>query len=506
MTPSPGSPYRRALDEASFRQLVENAPDAIVVSRDGVVLYANAAAARLLGHDDVSGLVGKPMTFLDRQAVEVMRRRIAQMAETGERLIPREYTARRVDGREITAEIASTILDLEGRPAVLAYVRDVTDRARLRAQLAHADRLASLGLMAAGVAHEINNPLSSMSLATELLSRQVGPDHGPLVAEVRAGLDRVAAIVRDLRFFGRDEEEAPGPMDLRAAIDAAERLVQHEIRHRGSLAKELDELPPVLGVPRRIEQVFVNLLLNAAYALGDEGDGRIVLRSHATTDHVMVTVEDDGRGIPSDMLDLIFEPFFTTRAGSGGTGLGLSICRDIVVRSGGDLVAKSAVGEGTTMEVTLARYKGDGARREVPAPPPLPAELRPGGTRRRVLVVDDEPVIVRMLSRSLASHADVTGESDPARALALILQDGARLDVIVCDVMMPGMTGIDLHERVARERPDLAGRFLFMTGGTYTARTRDYLARVPNPCLGKPFDLAQVLAAIEQVAGGAGTA
>ncbi len=218
------------VEESGFRALVENAPDAIVVSRDGIIIYANDAAARLLGHDDVSELVGKPMTFLDRRSVEVMRRRIEQMAATGERLVPREYPARKRDGTEIMAEIASTIIDLEGKPAVLAYARDVTERTRLRAQLAHADRLAALGTMAAGVAHEINNPLAFMALATEALERRVGPEHAALAGELRTGVDRVAAIVRDLRFFGRDADEPSGPMDLAAAVDAAERLVCHEVR------------------------------------------------------------------------------------------------------------------------------------------------------------------------------------------------------------------------------------------------------------------------------------
>src|SRR5580692_11456579 len=209
--------------EDAFRALVESAPDAIVVSRSGIILYANAAAARLLGHDDVSELIGKPMTFLDRRSVEVMQRRIEQMAASGERLIPREYPARRRDGSEIMAEIASTIIEFDGAPAVLAYARDVTDRKRLRAQLAEADRLASLGMMAAGVAHEINNPLAVVGLAADALARRVGQDEAALVSQVRAGVDRIAAIVHDLRFFGRAEEDAPGPVDLAGALESAER-------------------------------------------------------------------------------------------------------------------------------------------------------------------------------------------------------------------------------------------------------------------------------------------
>ena len=477
--------------EPAFRALVENAPDAIVISRDGIVLYANAAAAELLGHASAADLVGKPMTFLDRRSVEVMRRRIQQMAGTGERLVPREYAAKRADGTEITAEIASTLIEYEGAPAVLAYARDVTERVRLRAQLAHADRLAALGMMAAGIAHEINNPLTFISLAGEMLSRRVGDTDAALVAEMRDGVERIAAIVRDLRVFGRYEDEPAGPVNVAAAIDAAERLVSHELRPRARLVKEIGALPPALGVARRVEQVLVNLFLNAAFALEDKPDGRVVVSARATPTHVIVTVTDDGPGIPEDALERVFEPFFTTRASKGGTGLGLSICRDIVVRAGGSLVARSQVGRGTTMEMTLLRASPDSARPEPPPPSP-PVSSR----SRRVLVVDDEPLIVASLKKALGRHMTVDGETSSERALARLL-DGEELDAVVCDVMMPGLTGAELHERVARARPDLAARFVFVTGGTYTARERDYLARLPNACIAKPFAVPDLVRAIE---------
>jgi PAS domain S-box-containing protein len=488
--------------EDAFRALVEKAPDAIVVSRNGVVLYANPAAARLLGHDDVSGLVGKPMTFLDRRAAEVMQRRIQQMAATGEMLVPREYPARRKDGTEITAEIASTIIEFEGSPAILAYARDVTERTRLRAQLAHADRLAALGTMAAGVAHEINNPLSFIGLAADMLAARVGPEEAPLVAQVRSGVDRMAAIMRDLRFFGRDDDGVPGPIDLATAIDAAERLVLHEIRPRGAIVKDYGELPPVIGVARHIEQVFVNLFLNAAHALDDKLDGgHIFVRARVAPDRVTVRVEDDGCGIPPETLGHIFEPFFTRRAEGGGTGLGLSICRDIVTRAGGDLVATSTVGEGTTMALTLMRAATEKEEAAALSPPRLPAEMRPRDVPLRVLVIDDEPLIARSVTSMLRSRASVVSETVPERALELVLCDGD-LDAIVCDVMMPGLTGIDLHERVAREHPERARRFVFVTGGVYTARARDYLERIPNQRLAKPFKMADLVEAIERVVRG----
>jgi PAS domain S-box-containing protein len=484
------------VDAAWFQVLVENAPDAIVVSREGIVLYANAAAAKLLGHDDVSTLVGRPMTFLDRQQVEVMRRRIAQMAQTGDRLIPREYPAKRRDGTEITAEIASTVIDWEGSPAILAYARDVTDRTRLRAQLAHSDRLASLGTMAAGVAHEINNPLTFMGLATEALARRVKSSELGLVKELSEGVDRITAIVRDLRFFGREDDEPTGPMDLAEAIGAAERLVHHEIRPRGTLTREYGELPMVVGIPRRIEQVFVNLFMNAVHALGDRVDGRITVRARVDDDAVVVTVHDDGGGISPEHLDAIFEPSFTTRSGTGGSGLGLSICRDIVVRAGGQLVAASAPGQGTTMTVTLRRATADAAPGVMP--PSLRPESRRAAPLRRVLIVDDEAATIRLLAETLDGVAEVITESSPARALDLIRSDGT-FHAIVCDVMMPGMSGVELHQVVAKERPEIARHFLFITGGTYTSAARDYLQQGTVPCLQKPFRRAQLIAAIDAV-------
>jgi CheY-like chemotaxis protein len=328
-----------------------------------------------------------------------------------------------------------------------------------------------------------------------------------LVAGLRAGIDRIAAIVRDLRSFGRGDDEPSGPLDLGAAIDAAERLVQQEIRPRGALFKEYGDLPPVVGVPRRIEQVFVNLLLNAVHAFGDRNDGKIVIRAAVAGDRVVVTVEDDGVGIVAENLEAIFEPFFTTRAATGGTGLGLSICRDIVLRAGGDLKATSVVGRGTTMAVTLLRAPSDGvapAAAPLPLAPP-PADLAERRPRHRVLVVDDEAAIVRLLSEALEPIAQVTCETTSRRALDLLLSE-AQFDVVLCDVMMPGLTGIDLHEQVARQRPELAAKFVFMSGGTYTARARDHLERVANPRLDKPFRVAQLIEVIERVAGDARTA
>jgi len=243
----------------AFRHLVESAPDGIVISRNGVVLYANPAAVALLGYENAAQLVGQSMgSFLDQVALTTMRSRLQKMAETGETLGAREYTAVRRDGTNVTVEITSIFIDFEGAPAVLGFARDVTERSRLRAQLAHADRLASLGMMAAGVAHEINNPLAFVMLAADMLEKDAailtgGERAGELVRNIRAGVKRIATIVRDLRTYGQYEDEPPRGVDLGMVFDSAVSITAHEVRSRARLRREYGVLPPVLGVPMAVE-------------------------------------------------------------------------------------------------------------------------------------------------------------------------------------------------------------------------------------------------------------
>jgi PAS domain S-box-containing protein len=490
--------------------LVEGAPDGIVISRDAKVLYANPAAVVLLGYTNASELVGLPMSsFLDQAALTTMRLRLQRMKETGETLSPREYPATRRDGTIITVEISSIFVEYDGAPAVLAFARDITERARLRAQLAHADRLAALGTMAAGVAHEINNPLAFVMLAADMLEREPrilegGDQLAELVRNIRTGIRRIAAIVRDLRTYGQYEDEPPGSVDLAATIESAVSITGHEVRSRARLRQEYGVLPPVLGVAMRLEQVLVNLLLNAAHSIAEgRKDGEIVISATPGEKEVVLEVTDNGTGIDPELLPSIFEPFVTTKPAGEGVGLGLSICRDIVVRWGGRIEATSTLGQGTALRVTLP------VAHEVPSVPVAsprrerswsepPSEradeptsrVRPVDTRRRILVVDDEPLTVAMATAALREAHDVVGVTDPAAGLERILDDQQLFDVIVCDLMMPGLTGMDIYECVKRERPGLEKRIIFLTGGPYTQRARAFLESVPNRRLMKPLSIA----------------
>jgi PAS domain S-box-containing protein len=488
--------------EASFRRLVEGAPDGVVISRDGIVLYANPSALRLLGYERSDEVIGKSMSlFLDGESLMTMRQRLQQMRETGQQPSPFEYGARRRDGERVTAEITSLFIEFDGAPAVLAFARDVTERVRMRAKLEQSDRLAALGLMAGGVAHEINNPLTFVTLAADQLERRVAAIDAPseitkLVQDVRVGVARIAAIARDLRAYARNDDEIPSAVDLAAALDAAERLAAHQLRSRARLRRELGSVPRVRAVPMRLEQVFVNLLVNAANAVHDgRDDGEIVVTGALRDGSVVVEIADNGAGIAPDLLPQIFEPFFTTRSSGAGTGLGLSICRDIVQRMGGTIAARSDLGRGTTIELLLpcaADPTVDAA---------APEHASAATSRRRILVIDDEPLIVATVKRVLGGVHDVVGVTDPQAGVDRVLADPT-FDVVLCDLMMPGLTGMDVFARVARERPGIEQRFIFVSGGAFTRQTREFLQKVPNARLMKPFTADELVSAIASAPSG----
>lgn len=387
-------------------------------------------------------------------------------------------------------------------PLLLSTIRQVllnADRERARAaQLAQADRLASLGMLAAGVAHEINNPLAYITanltfVADELavLERRL-PD-GTLrdvrdaIIDSRDGAERIRKIVRDLRCFSRQDQEEKRAIDVHPVLEVAINMSWNVIRHRGRLIKDYGVVPSINGDEARLAQLFINLLVNAAQAL-PEGAALHheirILTSLVDEQTVAIEVRDTGRGIPSADLGRIFEPFFTTKKPGEGTGLGLPIALEIVRSHGGRLEVESQVGKGTTFRVLLPVA----TVREHSSLHPRSAV---GVRRGRVLVVDDEELVCKALARGLASEHDVTTLTDPRQALEL-LQQGEKFDAIFCDLMMPAMTGIELYTKLRASAPDAAERIVFLTGGAFTPSARKFLEQVPNPRIEKPFDVQNI--------------
>jgi signal transduction histidine kinase/CheY-like chemotaxis protein len=379
----------------------------------------------------------------------------------------------------------------EGRPLrVVATVADITRERNLHAQRLFADRLASIGTLAAGVSHEINNPLSYLLANCEFLEQRMressSSDAEALMAarEAREGARRVAGIVRGLRVFSRAEAgSGRAAVDLRVPLQSALRMAEPQIRERARLSLDLDEVPSVRGTEHELAQVALNLLVNAAQAVppGRAGDNQIQVATRVARDgRVALEVRDSGVGIPPHHLPRIFDPFFTAKAVGQGSGLGLAICHGIVERLGGDITVESTPGRGTLFRVLFPAADAPSARGR-----PTPVPLAP--RRGRVLVVDDEPLVCRAVARTLGGEHEVVALTEPAEALAR-LDAGEHFDVFLCDLMMPGLTGMACYETLQARRPEVARQMVFLTGGAFTDDARSFLERVPNRRVEKPFD------------------
>jgi CheY-like chemotaxis protein len=309
--------------------------------------------------------------------------------------------------------------------------------------------------------------------------------------EAQDGARRVRAIVQDLKTFARVEEDIRLPVALNETIDRATNMAWNQIKYRARLVKDYGEIPMVFASEGRLAQVFLNLLVNAAQSLDDMGGTRtheVRVRTWAEGDHVFVEVRDTGRGIPPHHLEQVFDPFFSTKPKGEGSGLGLPICKNIVQSFGGDISVSSRVDKGTSFTVCLpvATEAGDLERRpEVSLTPDVPP------LRGRILIVDDETLVAHSLERMLRREHDVQVLDSGADALELLKEDPA-FDVVLCDIMMDGVTGMDLHASLSKSQPDLARRIVFITGGAFTPRARAFLRDVPNLHLEKPLDISNL--------------
>lgn len=484
-------------DEQRFRFLVENAPDGVVILVGGNIAYINPRAVELLGADPATVLGSSILAYLPPEDARLTMQRIGAMFQTGVDMPPNDYRVL-ADPKRIV-EIKSKLCEWDGRRAVIAYARDVTDRKLMQDKLVAADRFTALGRLAAGVAHEINNPLTYAQASLELIGRRLRElkitELDDMLSDAHHGIDRIAAVTKDLRTFARPDSTPASAVDLSSAIEQALRMVDNELRHRARLVRRYaGGVPRVLGTATRLEQVFVNLLLNAVQSLANPETDQIVVATRVEGDRVVVEVTDSGTGIPDDVIGRVFEPFFTTKSGRVGMGLGLSICKTLIEGDGGEIAIASS-SRGTTVSLRLPIAPRDAAPT---SESPRLAGASGGDVRRRVLIVDDEPFIRETLAVLLSTDHDV--RTADGGAMALVELGTGTTDVVLCDVMMPGMSGVELYRRIAAEHPGLERRFVFVTGGALQPELVAFLNKVGNPCLSKPFKLDQVLAAIREVA------
>ncbi|HEX3766450.1 MAG TPA: two-component regulator propeller domain-containing protein [Kofleriaceae bacterium] len=498
---------RRALQlsqqsDARFRELIEAMPDLVSVHRDDQLVYLNQAARQMLG----AGATREPrqVNLIDRIHPDDRPRAARLFAETQTAEAPAgshavELRLAAGDGAWRHCELSGRRIDLGDGPVVVLTGRDVTERDRLRSKLMLSDRMVSLGTLAAGIAHEINNPLAYVSANLEVVAESLAAapaasspaqqaEHAELqaaIGDAREGAERVRKIVRGLRSFSRSEEEKRVPIALSDVLGAAIRLTRNEVKHRAVLVLDLGDTPAVLADDGRLTQVFINLLVNAAHAIpeGHTDANRITVRTGTTPDgRASAEIEDTGASMPPEVLARAFDPFFTTKEVGEGTGLGLSICHGIISGLGGQITIDSAPGRGCLVRVVLPPARAEAA----PAPPPAAAVTEIASRRRRVLIVDDEPRVAQALERMLQTDYDLTLVACGATALEHITA-GNRYDAIITDVMMPNMTGIELFDRLQLLSAEQASRVIFLTGGVFTPQTQARLEAAGNPQLQKPI-------------------
>lgn len=404
------------------------------------------------------------------------------------------------------------------------------ERHHLQSTMAQSDRLASMGMLAAGVAHEINNPLSfilyhletleqdlsrlaanmgkmihqaetkkdtkeqgslfDLGVSLELIEKLAGRSHDAFV-----GAQRIMEITRSLGTFSRVEYRETSPVDMIKAIEHAVTMAFNEIKYKARISKEYKPLPTVMASEGHLAQVVLNLLVNAAHAIeeGDVENNEIKLKTWTDGKSSFFEISDTGKGISPEGLQKIFEPFYTTKPIGVGSGLGLSICRNIVKGYGGDISVSSKLGKGSSFVVRLPAWKETGMFSKSKTSTETEEETGSG----RILVVDDEEQVRSIMNKILSRKHKVVAVSSGAEALEL-LQIDRDFDLILCDLMMPNVSGIDLHQWLIKDHPNLASRLIFATGGAFTPKARDYLAKVNVQRVDKPFSAKKLLMVVEE--------
>jgi len=380
-------------------------------------------------------------------------------------------------------------------PLGVALCHSITERDRLRDQLARQQRLVTTGKLAASISRELNNPLTFMignldHGVEELRAISRASPSGrteslnEVLVEVRDGAERIRRIVRGLRAFARAESQRVR-VDLHRLVDVSIDMSLHELRHTCTVLREFAPVPRLICDEAQLSQVLVNLLINAGQCFPERDPlrNRVTVRTRAHSDGgVLIVVNDNGPGIEPDVLPRIFDPFFTTSETGRDSGLGLSISQNLIEQHGGTLTCQTKLGEGSEFQIRLPPSKEEDA-----VPKPKPADDSHG----RVLMVDDEPTVLRSLGRLLKGRHEVVLESDPREALKR-LEAGEHFDVVFCDLTMPHIDGMELYSRVSAARPELAKRFVFISGGVQSSRLRKFLDEAPNQLLDKPVGIDEL--------------
>ena len=477
--------------EELFRSLIENASDAVtMLSADGTSLYESPSVERVLGYPPEELLGTKTFSLLHPDDREPVARTFAAML-AGEEPMPIVARLRHRDGNWRTVEAIGRRRSQDGEWVVVVNYRDVTDQRLLQEQLLHAQKLESIGRLAGGVAHDFNNLLTAIGGYSEFLVASFDDDdprRADALEIVRAS-DRAAALTSQLLAFSRHQVLLAEILDLGDVVEELERLISGLLGDDVELSTSVTPGCRVRADGGQIEQVITNLVLNARDAM--PAGGKVELAVTCIDGEVELTVTDTGVGMDAETVPHIFEPFFTTKDAGKGTGLGLATVYGIVKQSGGGISVTSEPGEGSTFRIVLPLSVDDD---------PVPVERLERTTERNaiegVLVAEDEETIRSLLGEVLTrSGYKVFAAPNGDEAIRLLKQHLGEIDLLLTDVVMPGMSGPDLARAAARLSPNL--RVLYTSGH---ASEPDEAFEDPDVAfIGKPFSPAELVSKVRDV-------
>jgi len=491
-----------AAAERSLRLVMDAVPDSIItLDRDGRPLDLNPAAWQLAavaagprpGQSIFDGLEGDAARITRENLDAAFRGEVRRF----------EAPFRRSDGVPgVSAVLYAPVREGGEIRRVIALARDISEQRRTELQLQQSERLAAMGQLVGGVAHEINNPAAIISGFAQTLLRETLPDaQREMIEMIRDEATRIGRITSNLLAFARAGGKERTLVDLNEIVRRTHALRSYHLSTLNvAVALELDATDPLVWANGpELQQMLLNLLINAEQAVADRAEGRAIVLRTATAEHdVRIDVQDTGPGVPRENQKKIFDPFFTTKSEGAGTGLGLSICYGIVKEHGGRIWVDSDPGHGATFSVSLPRDP-----RTVRAPAASPAAPpTPPPTALRVLLVDDEAGLRNAATRYLEQVGiTVDPAGDGSAGLELVAR--SRYDVIVCDVRMPGMDGGEFIAHLRRDHPELLGRLILSTGDTFDPDTAALLRDAAVPTLVKPFDFESLERLIRETAAGA---
>ncbi|NNM58744.1 MAG: response regulator [Legionellales bacterium] len=514
---------RLAISENRYHTLMDNAQcGMIVIKTDGEIVEINKQIETLLCLESRE-IIGKNIisfvTEADHDYVKVF---LKKLMENG-KLDVNDLRVCRQDGSVRMTEFSGAVMHMTTKDLIVLMTNDMTERNQLRSQAMMSDRLATVGILASGVVHEINNPIAwilsnLMHLKTQLaeikmqlgeLSIAQGTKRIAVGAQLNEelfkfettideninGAERVRDIVCDLKGFARTADNKDTEIDINDIVNSALNMAYHAFKHRAKIIKEYGKhLPKIVGNNGKLHQVFLNLLINAFQSIpeGQREKNIIQVTTMFETEQIKVVISDTGCGMSSDTMSRIFDPFFTTKYADNGTGLGLSICHEIIYNLNGTITVESVQNKGTTFLVTLP------ISRKVPEIK-KETSVAKAMEKRKLLIIDDEPYLLKSIERLLGHYHHVTTALGGKAGLEMLTQKDSHFEVVLCDLSMPDLDGVDLYYSLCKENPPMKSRIIFMTGGAYIKKLEEFVKNEELIFIEKPFNLNELLAAIEQV-------